>query len=114
MNTEIKKVLQSKILNDEVLHETVALLDEKFTSYKEVGEEIPEKVLKYYHEVQKVGRQLLETDNRIVAAALDKENPTVLLIELEMDYNDEIYGATSFEVNDETGALESIHLEQVK
>lgn len=113
MNEEKVAVLSSKIVTDEVLHETVALLDSRFTDYKELGAPLPKDVKTYYSEVQRVSRLILQTENRIVAMALNKNTPVVMLIELDMKYSDEVYGATKFETNDESGVIEYIYLEKV-
>ena len=114
MNEKKVKVLNAQITHDEVLHETVQLLDDRFSDYKLLGAELPSDVSHYYHEVQRVSRKVLETENRIVAMALAKTTPTVMLIELDMKYDpSEVYGATQFETNDETGAMEFVYLEQV-
>lgn len=107
-----QNVLAMKISQDKVLHETVKGLDEAYQSFRDQNF-IPVKAAKSYQDIQKIGQILLGTTNRVVAAALDKEKATTLLIELDMPGSDEIFGAVGVEVDDLTKQIKQVHLEPI-
>lgn len=106
-----KKVLNATVARNKDLFNTVSLLDQKLDECREIANDVDTRIIEKYHEVGVIVRDLMETDNLVIAYPLNSELGTVWLIEINVDETDNaVYQPVGYEIDDKTNMLTSINL----